>query len=267
MNDHYKTLGIDKNASPDDIKKAYRKLAGKHHPDKGGDTAKFQQVEEAYRTLSDPTTKQQYDNPNPFGQGAQPHGFHFNMQNGMFNFEEVFGHMFRGQPNNRQSFQQTYRTTVYVTLEQSYSGGVQNLKLQTPTDSYIINIQIPKGINNGGQMRYDNIVPNANLIVEFRVQEHLKYDRKGDDLYYTHSISVLDLIVGTTIKFTTLSGKELEVKIPPKTQPTTQMRIPAEGMPISGSNSYGDQIILLRAIIPDIIDDEITQSILRSKSR
>ena len=78
---------------------------------------------------------------------------------------------------------------------------------------------------------------------------------------------MLDLIVGTTIKFTTLSGKELEVKIPPKTQPTTQMRIPAEGMPISGSNSYGDQIILLRAIIPDIIDDEITQSILRSKSR
>lgn len=266
MNDHYKTLGVDKSATPDDIKKAYRKMAGKHHPDKGGDTAKFQQVEEAYRTLSDPVSKQQYDNPNPFGQGSQPHGFQFNMHGGMFNFEDIFGHMFR-PPHQNQHLHQTYRTAVYITLEQSYNGGFQNLKLQTPTDSHVINIQIPKGINSGGQMRYDNVVPNANLIVEFRIHDHLKYDRKGDDLYCTHSISVLDLIVGTTIKFTTISGKELEVKIPAKTQPTTQMRIPAEGMPIAGSNSYGDQIILLRAVIPDIIDEEITQSILRSKSQ
>ena len=70
MTDHYTTLGISKQASADEIKKAYRKLASQHHPDKGGDTAKFQQIEEAYRTLSDPDSRSQYDNP-------QPQGMHF----------------------------------------------------------------------------------------------------------------------------------------------------------------------------------------------
>ena len=64
---HYDTLSITKSATPDEIKKAYRKLASKHHPDKGGDTATFQKIEEAYRVLSDPQQRQQYDNPNPFG--------------------------------------------------------------------------------------------------------------------------------------------------------------------------------------------------------
>ena len=79
--DHYQTLGVAKNATPDDIKKSYRKLASTHHPDKGGDTATFQKIEEAYRILSDPTQRQQYDNPmpqgNPFG-GFQGGGFNFN---------------------------------------------------------------------------------------------------------------------------------------------------------------------------------------------
>ena len=65
--EHYQTLGVDRNASPDDIKKAYRRLAGQHHPDKGGDTATFQKIQQAYETLSDPQKKQEYDNPNPFG--------------------------------------------------------------------------------------------------------------------------------------------------------------------------------------------------------
>ena len=65
MADHYSTLGISKDAGADDIKRAYRKLASQHHPDKGGDTKKFQEIEEAYRTLSDPEKRQQYDNPQP----------------------------------------------------------------------------------------------------------------------------------------------------------------------------------------------------------
>lgn len=266
MSDHYQTLGVAKTATADEIKKAYRKMAGKHHPDKGGDTAMFQKVEEAYRTLSDPAQRQQYDNPNPFGQGGgMPHGFHFNMNNGMFNFDDIFGQVFR-QQNSAHRYHQTYRTSVFVTLEQSYEGGTQNLKLQTPTDSHTINIQIPKGVQSGGQMRYDNVIPNANLIVEFRVQDHLKFERKGNDLYYTQTVSVLDLIVGTTINFTSISGKEFEVVIQPKTQPSTQLRLAGQGMPIAGSNSYGDQIILIRPVIPDMIDTEIIEAIQKSKN-
>jgi DnaJ-class molecular chaperone len=78
---------------------------------------------------------------------------------------------------------------------------------------------------------------------------------------------VLDLITGTTINFTTISGKEFEVRVPPKTQPFMQLKITGQGMPIQGTDVYGDQILLLKPYIPDTIDDEITQSILRSKSK
>ena len=84
MIDHYSTLGVGKNANADDIKKAYRKLAGKHHPDKGGDTATFQKIEEAYRILSDPQQRQQYDNPSPFGQPG------FGSHNASFDMDAIF---------------------------------------------------------------------------------------------------------------------------------------------------------------------------------
>lgn len=271
--DHYRTLGVAKNATPDEIKKAYRKLASQHHPDKGGDTATFQKIEEAYRILSDPQQKQQYDNPNPFGQGGGapfgqggfPGGFHFNFNGTDLN--DIFGQMFNQHQQRHPNQPHAYRTAVHITLEQSYFGGSMPLKLQTNTQVYAVNIDIPKSVIDGGQMRFDNVMPNASLIVEFRVQPHLKFERKGMDLYCNHPISVLDLIVGTTFEFTTISGKTLEVRVPPKTQPHMQLKIAGEGMPINGSTLFGDQIILLKPFVPDIIDNEITQSILRSKSK
>ena len=274
--DYYQILGVSKTSSPDEIKKAYRKLASQHHPDKGGDTAMFQKIEEAYRILSDPQKKQEYDNPNPFfGQGQNgtfrhtgqgfPGGFNFNF-NGV-DINDIFNQMFNQHHQNHPNTPHAYRTVVHITLEQCYFGGSMPLKLQTNVQMYAVNIDIPKGVMDGGQVRYDNLIPNASLIVEFRVQPHLKFERRGIDLYCNHSISVLDLIVGSTFEFASISGKTLEVKIPAKTQPHVQLKIAGQGMPINGSTTFGDQIILLKPFIPDIIDDEITQSILRSKSK
>ena len=267
--DHYQTLGVAKNATPDEIKKSYRRLASKHHPDKGGDTATFQKIEEAYRILSDPQQRQQYDNPmpqgNPFAGFQQaPGGFNFNF-NGDIN--DLFGQMFQQHHQRHPNQPHAYRTSISISLEQSYSGGSQPLKLQTPNGLHAVNIEIPKGVTDGGQMRYDNLIPNASLIVEFRVAPHLKFDRKGVDLYCNQQVSVLDLIVGSSFEFKTISGKTLEVRIPPKTQPHMHLKIAGEGMPIHGSNLHGDQIILIKPYIPDTIDEEIKQSILRSKSK
>ena len=88
-----------------------------------------------------------------------------------------------------------------------------------------------------------------------------------NDLYSNHSISVLDLIVGTTFQFTTVSGKTLDVTVLPKTQPFMHLKLANHGMPIQGTNAYGDQIILLKPFIPDNIDSRITDSILQSKSQ
>ena len=256
--DHYSTLGVAKNATPDEIKKAYRKLASQHHPDKGGEKAKFQDVQAAYETLSDTDKRQQYDNPMPqgFPQGGMPPGF-----------EHIFGQMFGGGnpfdqfSQRRQPQQQVFRTTVSITLEQAYHGGEQVLRLQTPTNVHAVTIQIPKGIQSGNQMRIDKVLDNASLMVDFRVEPHLKYDRQANDLVCNHPISVLDLIIGTSFEFTTLSGKTLEVTVKPRTQPYMQLKLAGQGMPIHNTTRYGDQIILLKPFIPDTIDEQIINSI------
>jgi DnaJ-class molecular chaperone len=262
--DHYQTLGVAKNATSDDIKKSYRKLASKHHPDKGGDTATFQKIEEAYRILSDPQQRQQYDNPAPQG---------FNFNGGPDIFQDFMSQMFRQQhqqhqqDRNQQRQKPVFRTTVSVTLEQSYKGEEQVIRLQTPTITHAANIQTPKGVHNGDQVKFDNIIQEASLIVEFKIIPHLKYDRNGNDLLSNHPISILDLITGTSFEFTTISGKTFEVTVKPKTQPYIQLKITGQGMPLHGTNYYGDQIILLKPYIPDIIDESIINSILQYKNK
>jgi DnaJ-class molecular chaperone len=271
--DHYSTLGVSKTATPDEIKKAYRKLASQHHPDKGGDTATFQKLQTAYDTLSDPQKKEQYDNPSPFGNqrgggwqeaNGMPPGFNF----GGAGFEEIFGQIFKQHAQRPQQARQppSYRTSVWVSLEQVYTGTEQAMKLQTPNGTHSVSIAVPKGMTDGGQMRYDGLIEGASLIVEFRIHPHLKFNRRGNDLECNHQISVLDLIAGTSFEFVTLSGKTLEVTIQPKTQPYMHLKLAGQGMPILNTSAYGDQIILLKPFIPDTIDERITNSILQSRT-
>jgi DnaJ-class molecular chaperone len=263
--EHYETLGVAKNATPDEIKKAYRKLASKNHPDKGGDTSTFQKIQTAYDTLSDPQKRQEYDNPSPFGRN--PSGGW--QQAGGFNpfghggFDDIIGQFMR-QAQHQQRQPQMFRTTIAITLEQVYFGGEQIINLQTPTATKPIKIDVPKGIDNGHQVRIDNVIDGASLVVEFRVHPHLKYDRKGSDLYCNHPVSVLDLITGTSFEFTSLGGKTLEVTIPPMTQPHMNLKLAGHGLPKVG-NRYGDQIILLKPFVPTTIDEQIINAIRKAK--
>lgn len=256
--DHYTVLGVSKNATPDEIKKAFRKLASQHHPDKGGDTAKFQQIQEAYAVLSDPDKKQQYDNPQ---QQFHP-GFGFNMSG---DINDLFSQIFNGgrpHPGHRPLM----RTNVAVSLLESYHGSKQVLKIQTHRGLKVIDINIPMGIKTGDQIRYDNVLDNnGSLIVEFNVLPDLKFERRNNDLYTNQSISVLDLIIGTSFEFETLSGKKVMVNVKPKTQPYVQLRLPFQGMPIYNSGNYGDQLILIKPYIPDNISTDIVDAILRNK--
>jgi curved DNA-binding protein len=262
--DHYSVLGVNRTATPDEIKKAYRKLASQHHPDKGGDTAKFQQIQEAYAILSDPEKKIQYDNPQPQG---FPGGFNVHVQG--FDINDLFGQVFNNNgrgpfgPNVRS--RPIYRTHVNVSLLDAYNGGTSSLRLQTNTENKAVNITIPKGIETGNQMRFEHLIDNGTLLIDFVVQADLKFERKGNDLYSNHSISVLDLIVGTSFEFVTISGRTVNVTVKPKTQPYIQLRLPGHGMPIRDTGYYGDQLILLKPTIPDNIHNDIIQSILRNR--
>jgi DnaJ-class molecular chaperone len=265
--DYYKTLGVEKNSTPDDIKKAYRKLASQHHPDKGGDTIRFQEIQAAYETLSDPVKKQQYDNPQMGFSNMQgmPPGFDA-MFTGDINsiFAEFFGQ------NPRRPRENVYRTTVNITLEQSYRGDGHVLQLMGNKEPYkkMVEIKIPKGIDNGQQVRFENMLDNnAPLIVDFRILPNLRFERRNADLYCNQPVSVLDLIAGGSFQFMTIAGKTLEVGIKPYTQPNMTLKIAGEGMPMLNTNNHGDQYILLKPFIPDNIDQSILDSILRSKHK
>jgi DnaJ-class molecular chaperone len=134
------------------------------------------------------------------------------------------------------------------------------LQLSTPAGIKVINITIPPGIETGDSVRYDDIIENAILLVQFVILPDLRFERRGNDLYSNYSISVLDLIVGTKFKFTTIDQRILEVKVTPKTQPYMQLKIPKTGMP-DKRGGHGDQFVLLKPYIPDNISHEIITAI------
>ena len=275
--DHYNTLGVDRNATPDEIKKAYRKMAATHHPDKGGDTAAFQKVQQAYETLSDPRKKAEYDNPGFPGGGHQggfsggfPGGFQFHTN--AFDINDIVGQMFGGGRAGPfggpfgGSFQQNFKTTIWVTLEQVFSGDEQVLQMQGPNGIQTIKIKIPKGIEDGGTLRYEGLIPNGILLVEFRIHPHHRFERIGQDLRAHHKISVLDLIAGTSFDFITISGKSFTVQVKPKSQPDSILRISGQGLPHTNEHGSGDQLILLKPFIPDNIDNRIIDAIKQYQS-
>lgn len=257
--DYYKTLGVTKNATPDEIKKAYRQLASKHHPDKeSGNTAKFQEIQAAYDVLSDPDKRAAYDTPARRPSGIPGFdGFGTNVDMNQF-INELFKH--QAEQKFRQQ-RQLLRTVIQITLEQVFHGGEQPFKLQTATDTHMLKIKIPKGIHDGAQERIDNVIDNTSLIVEFRTQKSLQYERRGADVVSVHSVSVLDLIVGTSFEFKTIGGKTLEVTIPPNTQPFQHLKLTGHGLPHYNSNTFGDQIIELKAFIPANIPTDVITAI------
>jgi DnaJ-class molecular chaperone len=256
--DYYSTLGVNKSSTQEDIKKAYKSLALKTHPDRNnGDDIQFKKIQEAYDVLSDPIKRQQYDNPAP---SNQPFGFNMNSAD----FDTIFSQFFGGRPPPHNQ-KQTFRTQVTVSLVDAFKGSTHVLQLSTPTGTKVINITVPPGIETGDSVRYDDIIENAILLVQFVVLPDLRFERKGADLYSNYSISVLDLIVGTKFKFTTIDQRILEVKVNPKTQPYMQLKIPKAGMP-DKKGGYGDQFVLLKHYIPDNISHEIITAINNNNS-
>jgi DnaJ-class molecular chaperone len=248
--DHYQTLAVEKTATADEIKRAYRRLASQHHPDKGGSTEQFQRIEEAYRILGDPTSRSQYDraqSPSMTG-GFNPFG-------GFGNFEDLI-RQFHSGPGRQQ---RVYTIGVPITLEQSAMGSTENVHLNTVGGGKLVQIKIPQGIENGQQIRYDGIMEDGYLQVAFIIKPHVNFKREGLDLYSIREINIFDLILGTKIKFTTLLGKELEITVPPRFRPGGHLRLAGHGMTVNGQT--GSQYILINALIPEIISTELIEMI------
>ena len=273
--DYYGTLGLTRGASDADIKKAYRSLAMKHHPDRGGDEAKFKEINAAYEALSNPEKKQIIDmggDPNAQGGGYRPQGNPFDFHFGSGNFEDIFGNFgFSQRPMQRNK---SLNIGVSVSFAEVLSGKELNAEVGIPGGkSKIVTISIPPGIEHGQQIRYqgmgDDSIPSVragDLIVNVSVAPHHIYRRDGESLIYEHRITAWEAMLGSSIEIETLDKKTLQITIPPGTQPETVLSCRGEGFPHIRSKQRGNLLIKLKVSIPKNLTPEQIQKIQEIKN-
>jgi curved DNA-binding protein len=266
MTDHYATLGVARTASADEIKRAFRKLASQHHPDKGGDTKKFQEIQAAYETLGDEQKRAEYDNPRPQFSGFQGHP-------GGVNINEIFGQMFGqggmhfGQGFAQQARRNHVRMTLWISLLDVATGGKRTISLGTQQGTSTVEIDVPQGIMDGDNVQYEGIGPGgADLVIQFRVHPNSQWQRQDLNLITERTIGLWDLILGADLEIQTITGRNLTTKVPPKTQPGTSLRLKGQGL-TNRNGQNGDLFVRVQVLIPDVIAPEIIAAIQNSQNK
>jgi curved DNA-binding protein len=270
MTDYYQTLGVGENASPDEIKKAYRSLANKHHPDKGGDQARFKDISVAYDTLSNDQKRQEYDHQRRFPQGQQ---FHFNTGNpfqggdpfahmfgGGSPFGDIFGQMRGGHPGQRRN--RDLNIQCQVSLLDSFTGKQVEASFQLPSGrQQTVMINVPAGINTGETIRYNGLgddsvpqMPRGNLNVTVIVYQDPNFERRGDDLYTNIEVTPVEAMVGCTKAIKTLTGDRLEIDVRAGVETGVEFASHGNGFKNLSSGYKGKLIGVIRIVTPKVTD-------------
>jgi DnaJ-class molecular chaperone len=262
---HYQTLGIQDNASPEEIKRAYRRLASQHHPDKGGDTARFQEIQTAYDVLGDEAKRQQYDLERQGGWQR----FHF----GGHPMDEIFRqfhfregsdpfHHFR-QPQQRRN--KDLRISIPIPLVTTLEEQVKTVSVQTTNGQReIIEVRIPRGVTSETSIKYpglgDNLfssIPRGDLYVNIVVHSADNFLVSGIDLYTKISVNCLHAITGGSATVQGLDSKTFEIHIPAGTQANTKFRIPGQGLYRLNSDQRGDLYAETLLTVPRLDQQQI----------
>lgn len=264
MQDHYATLGVAKTATADEIKRAFRRLASQHHPDKGGDTARFQEIQAAYDVLGNEEKRRAYDNPSrpfnfqDFGQGQQ-----FNNVHDIF--AQMFGGGFGGFPGGQHPRRNHVRMSLWVSFADSVRGANKTVQVGTTQGSNTVEIAVPPGIEDGDNVQYSGIAPGGmDLVVQFRVSPDPQWQRQGLNLFTERRVPVWDLILGGDLEINNVQGATFSMRIPAGTQPGTNMRVRGQGVR-NQSGQQGDMFVRLQAEIPQNISQPILDAIRQHK--
>jgi DnaJ-class molecular chaperone len=281
VKDYYQVLGVDKGASDDDIKKAYRKLARKWHPDaNGGDPAaeaRFKELNEANEILSDPARRREYDTMRLFGGAVPGGGWGVNRQaghgpgpagfGGAANFgglDDILQAVFRGAgaaagaaANARPQRGRDVEVTAEVSLEDAIRGTSVTLSVTPPgKETRRLKVAIPPGVDTGSKIRVggegDPGVSGGragDLFVVVQVKPHPRFAREGDDLSLELPISIFDAVLGGEVPVPTLDG-DLMLKIPAGTQAGQVFRFKGKGMPALKGGARGSLLVRLTLQAP-----------------
>ena len=285
--DYYKILGLNKNATEEEIKKAYRKLARKHHPDLNPNDKeahiKFQQINEANEVLSDPEKRKKYDaygenwkHADQFEQARQQQqysggGGQYHEYSGGFgeeNFSDFFESLFGSRGGSRGSgthvkFRgQDYNAELHVSLKDAYHTHQHTLDV----DGRKVRITIPAGIENGQVIKLKghggagvNGGPNGDIYITFVIGEDPKFKRAGDDLYTTGDVDLYTAVMGGEVTIETLSGK-VNLKVKPETQQGTKVRLKGKGFPVyKKDGQFGDLIVTYNVKLPINLTEKETE--------
>jgi DnaJ-class molecular chaperone len=270
--DYYEVLGVSRDASEADIKKAYRKLARQYHPDRNpGDKqaeTRFKEVQEAYDVLSDKTKRGQYDRfgfagaggaagQGPFrpGGGAGPGGFEFqginpeDLESILGAFGGDLGGMFgRGRARGRGRAArppENYEAEVTIPFLRAAMGGTVPLSV----DGRQIDVKVPAGVEEGKKLRLAGQGPGGgDLLVRVKIEPHPYFRREGNNIVLEVPISVSEAVLGTKVDVPTPDGTHLTVKVPPGTSCGARLRLRGKG--IAG----GDEFVEIKIVAPKVTD-------------
>jgi len=281
--DYYKILGIDKTATPKDIKNAYRKLARKHHPDLNPNDANakknFQQVNEANEVLSDPEKRKKYDEYGENWQHAdefekqkqnqqQPTGSRRSRNSGEqyggdFSdfFESMFGGAGGGGGRGRQMKYrgEDYTSELHLELVDAYTTHKQTISV----NGQKIRITVPAGIENGQIIKISghggpgmNGGPNGDLYITFSIANHSIFKRLGDNLYATIDLDLYKAVLGGELILDTLNG-QVKLKVKAETQNGSKVKLKGKGFPVyKNEGQFGDLLLTYSVQIPTNLTDK-----------
>ena len=258
MIDPYSTLGVSKKATDAEIKSAYRRLAKQWHPDAGGDETKFADVNNAYNMIKDANSRQNFENqrfgPSNFQQSQSPFGQQFG------NFEHIFSQMF-GQNMQRPQPKPQTNIALNVSVQDVFEGATKNINVSYNNMNKPISITIPKGIQSGDEVMYQNMSPNGgDLVVKFVINESPNLYTNAHNVIQTLYIGIVEAMVGTEKVITTLDKKQIKLHIKSGTQGGTKLRIPEGGLPRKNLPN-GDLIIEIKVRIPKLNNNDLDKKL------
>jgi DnaJ-class molecular chaperone len=267
---HYETLGVPESASAEEIRMAYKRLALKHHPDRGGDTETFQNIQAAYNVLSDDASRQQYDHErrNP---GRQNIHFQWHNASGGIDINDVFRQFgfggnpfqqgFAGQPPRKN---RDLRVRLDIPLADTLIDQRKTISVSTTTgERYNVEVNIPRGVTQNTSIKYPglgdnmfNTIPRGDLYVQINITNAGDFEIHNIDLHCKITVNCILAITGGQAQVTGIDGTIFAINIPAGTQPGLKFRIPGQGLCQPNSANRGDLYVALAVSIPQNLSVE-----------